>query len=260
MVCARAGLPGRLTELRLTGTFHEQARRLAGSAASRAGSSRRIPGWAIVSAGLSPVVLTVAWLIADPLQPPSYSPVRQTVSVLAGHAGTDPWIVTGALLLVGGCHLVTAVGLPAVGMPARILLALAGLSSIGIAASPEPAHGSTPQHLAWTALGAVIIAIWPAFTARRGPQRPLVLSIRGSAAVTAVFAVLLSWLIIETQGGADLGLAERLASSVQISWPLVTALALRRASSRAGRPEPSGGQLPELAGGQPPLQHAPASR
>jgi Protein of unknown function (DUF998) len=260
MACVRAGLPGRLVELRLTGTRHERARRLAGLAAWRAASSRRIPGWAIVSAGLSPVVLTAAWLIADPLQPPSYSPVRQTVSVLAGHAGTDRWIVTGALLLVGGCHLVTAVGLPAFGTPARILLALAGLSSIGIAASPEPAHGSTPQHLAWTALGAVIIAIWPAFTARRGSQRPMVLSVRGSAAVTAVFAVLLSWLIIETQGGADLGLAERVASSVQISWPLVIALALRRAGSRAGRAGPSGGQLPEPSGRQPRVQHAPASR
>jgi hypothetical protein len=47
-------------------------------------------------------------------------------------------------------------------MPARILLIIAGVSSIGIATSPEPVSGSTPQHLAWTSLGAVMIAVWPA--------------------------------------------------------------------------------------------------
>ena len=72
---------------------------------------------------------------------------------MAGYAGTDRWVMTGALFLVGGCQLVTAAGLAGVRVPARILLAVAGLSSIGIAVSPEPARGSTPQHLAWTALG-----------------------------------------------------------------------------------------------------------
>jgi hypothetical protein len=79
--------------------------------------------------------------------------------------------MTGALFLVGGCQLVTAVGLVSVGVPARILLAVAGLCSIGIAVSPEPTRGSTPQHLAWTSLGAVVIAVWPAFVARRARRR-----------------------------------------------------------------------------------------
>ncbi|HEX2318119.1 MAG TPA: hypothetical protein VHJ18_03955 [Streptosporangiaceae bacterium] len=45
------------------------------------------------------------------------------------------------------------------------MLMVAGLSSIGIAVSPEPVRGSTPQHLAWTSLNTVAITIWPAFTA-----------------------------------------------------------------------------------------------
>lgn len=48
-----------------------------------------MPVLAVISAGLAPVVLVSAWVIAGTLQPASYSPVRQTVSVLAGHAGTD---------------------------------------------------------------------------------------------------------------------------------------------------------------------------
>ena len=124
---------------------------------------RTVPPWAIISAGLTPILLTGGWLVAGALQPASYNPVRDTVSVMAGHAGTDRWVMTGALLLVGGCHLVTAAGLGAIRVSARVLLILAGLSSIGIAVSPEPVVGSTPQHLAWTSFGAVIITVWPAF-------------------------------------------------------------------------------------------------
>jgi hypothetical protein len=170
---------------------------------------------------------TGGWLIADAVQPASYSPIRKTISVMAGHAGTDRWIMTGALFLVGGCQLVTAVGLAGVRVPARILLAVAGLSSIGIAASPEPARGSTAQHLAWTSLGAVALAIWPAFVARRAPPRPLILSSYGCSFVTAVFMALLGWLVIETQGGRDLGLAERLFLSIETCWPFIVAVALR---------------------------------
>ena len=78
--------------------------------------------------------------------------------------------MTIALILVGACYFVTAACLPAVRVSARIVLMVAGLSSIGIAVSPEPTRGSTPQHLAWTSLGAVAITIWPAFTARRAPH------------------------------------------------------------------------------------------
>ncbi len=189
-----------------------------------------VPGWTVVSAGLSPVLATGGWLIADAVQPDSYSPIRKTVSVLAGHAGTDRWIMTGALFLIGGCQLVTAAGLARVPVPARVVLGVAGLSSIGIAASPEPVRGSTPQHLAWTALGAVALAVWPAFVARRGPPRSLVLSSYGCAVVTAVFIALLGWLVIETQGGTDLGLVERLFLSTETCWPYVVAIALRQAS------------------------------
>jgi hypothetical protein len=136
--------------------------------------------------------------------------------------------MTSALVLVGCCNFVAAAGLTGVRLPARILLVVAGLSSIGIAVSPEPVVGSTPQHLAWTSLGEVTIAIWPAFTARRGSPRPLIFSVRGAVIVTAVSIALLGWLIVETQGGSVLGLAERLTSSVQITWPFIVALALRR--------------------------------
>ena len=209
-------------------TAHWQVGRLPIPAAWSARSSLAARPWAIISAGLAPILLTGAYLLAGIFQPASYSPVRSTISAMAGQAGTDRWIMTGGIVLVGGCYLVTAAGLTGVRTSARALLAVAGMVGIGIAASPEPARGPTPRHLAWTVLGAVTIAVWPAFAARRACPRPLILSVYGSAAVTAVFVALLGWLVAETRDGSVLGLAERLTTSIQTSWPFIIAVSLRR--------------------------------
>ena len=215
-------------------TAHRPGRRLPIPAAWPARSSPAARQWAVVSAGLAPVLLTGTYLMAGILQPASYSPVRTTISVMAGQAGTDRWVMTGGIVLTGGCYLVTAAGLTGARASARALLIVAGLAGIGIAASPEPARGSTPRHLAWTVLGAVTLAVWPAFAARRAAPRPLILSACGSAAVTAVFVALLGWLLAETRDGSVLGLAERLTSSIQTCWPFIVAVALRR--TRRPRP------------------------
>jgi hypothetical membrane protein len=197
--------------------------------------------WAIVSAALAPVLLTGGYLLAGALQPTSYNPMRETISAMAGQAGTDRWIMTGGIVLVAGCYLVTAAGLTGIRASARALLIVAGLAGIGIAASPEPVRGATPRHLAWTVLGAITTALWPAFAAPRTSPRPLILSGYGSAAVTAVFAALLGWLFIETRNGNVLGLAERLTSSIQTCWPFIIAVTLRRTR----RPPPGAGLGPK---------------
>ena len=212
-----------------------QARRLPVPAAWPARPSPAARPWAIIPAGLAPILLTGAYLVAGVLQPASYSPVRETISAMAGQAGRDRWVMTGGIVLTGGCYLVTAAALTGVRASARALLAVAGMAGIGIAASPEPARGATPRHLAWTVLGAVTIAVWPAFAARRASPRPLILSVYGSAAVTAVFVALLGWLFAEARDGSVLGLAERLTSSIQTCWPFAVAVALRRSR----RPLPS---------------------
>jgi hypothetical protein len=225
-------------------TAHWQARRLPIPVSRPVRSCPAARPWAIISAGLAPTLLTGAYLIAGLLQPASYSPVRTTISAMAGQAGTDRWVMTGGILGVGGCYLVTAAGLTGIGASARALLAVAGTAGIGIAASPETARGATPQHLAWTVLGAVTIALWPAFAARRVPPRPLILSVYGSATVTAVFMTLLAWLVAETRDGSVLGLAERLTSSIQTCWPFITAVALLRTRRS---PDPGDAGLPARA-------------
>jgi hypothetical membrane protein len=200
-----------------------------------------VPGWVIGTALLGPAVLVVGWLIAGALQPGSYSPMRDTISVLAGYTGTDRWVMTVALLLVGSFQLATGAGLAAVRLPARLLLILTGLSTLGIAATPELAAGPTSRHLAFAVSCVVTTAVWPVLVARRTSAPTRILSVYGCAAVTVLFAALSSWLLIAAQAGAgDLGLVERLTSAVQASFPLVVALALRRAAragASPGRPD-----------------------
>jgi hypothetical membrane protein len=197
-----------------------------------ASSVASLARWAVVSTALTPLVMTVAWLVAEALQPPSYSPLRSSISGLAALGANDRWLVTDALFLVGACYFVTAGCLPSLRMSARIVLVIAGISSIGIALSPQPVDGSSAMHMVWTSLGAAAITVWPAFIASRAPSPPLILRARSAAAVTVVFLVLSAWLVAETQHGSALGLTERLVSGIQITWPFIVALALLKAQAR----------------------------
>jgi hypothetical protein len=160
--------------------------------------------------------------------------MRQTISVLAGYSGTDRWVMTTALLVVGSCQIATGAGLTAVRILARILLILTGLSTLGIAATPEPATGPTSRHLAFAVICVVTTAVWPVLVARRAPAQSWILSLRGCATVTVLFAALSCWLLIAAQGSSgDLGTVERLTSAAQGLFPLVVALALRRTARDA---------------------------
>jgi hypothetical protein len=197
-------------------------------------AGRPAPGWAVGTALLAPAVLVGGWLIAGALQPTGYSPMRQTMSVLAGHSGTDRWVMTAALLLVGSCQAATGAGLTGVRTPARILLILTGLSTLGIAASPEPATGPTARHLAFAVSCVVTTAAWPVLVARRPPTRSWILSVYGCATVTVIFTALSCWLLIAARhGGGDLGMVERLTSAAQGLFPLIVALTLRKSAQDA---------------------------
>jgi Protein of unknown function (DUF998) len=211
----------------------------ANQASSALAVSQPVPAWTVVSAALCPVLLVGGWVVGAALQQTPYSPVQQTMSVLAGQPGTDPWIMTGALYLVGATQLVTAAGLRQVGTPARILLVVTGLCTFGVASSPEPAAGPSPVHLAFAVNCVFTTAIWPIFVARRPPAPSWAVSTYGCAAVTAFYAALSGWVLFASFGGGDLGLAERVTSTALGLFPLIVALSLRRAAGNDREANPN---------------------
>jgi Protein of unknown function (DUF998) len=183
--------------------------------------------WVLIDTALLPVVIVAAWTVAQTRQPHGFNAIRQSVSVLAGYGASDRWIVTAALYVAGAGYLLAASGLAQIGIPAQIGLLVSGVAGLGIAVFPEPAVGSTPPHLAFTALGAIALAIWPALVAA-GPavrERGL-MSRRALLAVASGFSALLLWTFVETQFGSALGLAERVSSALPMCWPFVVAWAL----------------------------------
>ncbi|GAA5190008.1 DUF998 domain-containing protein [Rugosimonospora acidiphila] len=194
---------------------------------------RRVAWWVLVCAALCPTLPTAGWLVGDAVQPEGYSPVHQTISILAGHAGAHRWIVTSALVLVGVCYGAIAAGLTALRRPARIGLAVGGASAIGVALCPEPVRGTTVQHLTFAVICTASLAAWPALTAWRGPRTCAVVSVPVAAVTTGLFVAMLGWLFVEAQTDGLVGLAERIDTSIQACWPFVVAMALQRAAPAA---------------------------
>jgi hypothetical protein len=159
--------------------------------------------------------------------------MQQTMSDLAGQTATDPWVMTAALFGVGSCQVATSLGLTRAPAQARLVLILAGLSTIGVAASPDAVSGPTPWHLAFAVSSIVTTLVWPLFAACREPGRSSVLGVCCGLTVTVLFAALSGWLLISTQGSGDLGLVERLTCSAQGLWPFVVALALWQAEAHS---------------------------
>ncbi|WP_332520682.1 DUF998 domain-containing protein [Speluncibacter jeojiensis] len=193
--------------------------------------------WTIVSASLAPLALVGGWIVAGAQQQGDYSAVRQSISVLAGDAAADRWIMTGSLFVVGCCHLVTAAGLRPLRPLARWVLALGGVLGIGVALFPQPVDGATPAHLVCAIAGAVVMTTWPLLASSRSWPWPSVLSPPVATVVALLFLALAGWLGLEALGGSGLGLAERVMTGAETAWPLVVVIALTRPN---GEPERRG--------------------
>ncbi|MEO6501359.1 MAG: DUF998 domain-containing protein [Jatrophihabitantaceae bacterium] len=167
------------------------------------------------------MALIGGWTWAGAYQADGYHPLQDTLSALAAQQGTAGELMTAALVVLGGCHVVTAAGLPEAGRFARVLLALGGAATIMVAALPQPSAG----HLPAAAIAFMALAVWPAASNLPGRRTALL------GALTLV--ALLGWFALELRGGALLGLSERILAGAQALWPLVAALGVQLGRGRA---------------------------
>ena len=192
---------------------------------------KRIPWWALASAGAAPVLLAGGWTLAEARQPPGYNPVRDTISALAAYGATDRWVMTSALAGLGACYIVTAAGLRPSRRFGRVMLAGGGVATLLVAAFAQPAHGNSLAHTVAATVAFIALGAWPALAANRLPAVPL-LTRTASAAAAVVLLGLVVWFAVELHGGQR-GLAERAAAGAQALWPLAVVITSRRALAGA---------------------------
>lgn len=189
----------------------------------------RVQRWALVSATAAPILLIGGWTLAAMLAPPGFDPARDTISALAALGATDRWLMTGALLLLGVCHITTASGFREAARPGRIILAIGGAATIGVALFPLPVVGNSTAHAVFAFIAFGCLAAWPFFAWRRAQGTSWALRAFPSNAAAAVLVMLLVVFIVALAAGVLVGATERLAAGAQAIWPLVAVWCARRA-------------------------------
>jgi hypothetical protein len=182
---------------------------------------RLVAWWAVPSSALAPVVLVGGWTAAARLDGHGYDPVTQTISVLAADGAAEYWVLTGILIAMGVCHLVTAWGLRAARLAGRLALAGGGVAAMVLTLFPAPRTGGSFPHGSVVTVGASLLALWPVLAIDRRGGAPWGLRRAPAIAVTALLAVGSAWFLIEVQVHGAAGVAERVLAVAQSLWPLV---------------------------------------
>jgi hypothetical membrane protein len=195
-------------------------------------SEANVPWWGLATSVAGPVLLVTGWTIAARLQPAPFDPVSQTVSDLMEVGATDRWLMSGALLVVGVCYIVTGAALRPAGTAGRLILIAGAMTGMMVAFFPlHP--GISVWHGIWSVLGFAGLAAWPLGAWRRGPSVPWGLRRPACFAAVAVQLALLAWFVAEVLlVGGWTGLVERLVGLAQALIPLVVVLSCRLSDPR----------------------------
>jgi hypothetical membrane protein len=196
----------------------------------------RVSWWGVLSSVLAPVLLIGGWTAAADLQPVPFDAVSRSISSLAAQGMPYRWLITSALLGVGFCNFVTGLALRPAAEAGRILLILGGVCSMLIAAYPQHSHSGSPMHEAFSVAGVVLMTIWPVAAIRRDADAPYCLRPRVAYLAVLVNLAMLAWFTVELFNGPLLGLAERLVTTDQATWPLAVVLSVFVASARSAQP------------------------
>jgi hypothetical membrane protein len=160
----------------------------------------------VLTSALAPLVLLCGLVLGAAAQPGYYSSFGNTISALAARGATDRWIMTTAFVLLGLCHLGTALG------TRSAVLALGGIGTALLAVAPEPVHGSSDTHQLLATIALIALALWPLPRDRW---------------VVLVLSALLIWFLVALQVGSAVGLSERCVAAAEALWPIVVVRRIR---------------------------------
>lgn len=195
---------------------------------------------AIISSLLAPVLFVGGTVVCE-VMTPTYDPVKQTISELAASDAPTHLLLTALFVMTGICHLITAVYAVGIGIPGRIAIFIAGLSTFAVAIFPLPtAAGSTPEHRYSAMIGFILLAIWPVLGMRLSKKYPWLIRPWGAIFGTAFLGVFCFWFLAvwSDLSQPHIGLVERFAADLESLWPAVVVVALLMRSRRDHRAIP----------------------
>lgn len=184
-----------------------------------------VPAWGVASAIAAPVVLAAGYLYAASLTP-GFQPVSQPLSDLGAISSGTRWLMGVTLLLVGACHIVTALGLRPADTAGRWLLGAGGVFLWWVALIPNNVVGKfTLRHTLGSAFAFGLLALWPAMSGHLGPRVPWPLRRRVGVIISVVGFVLIELTVWGLILRADTdGAREVVLYAVTTLWPLVVVL------------------------------------
>ena len=172
------------------------------------------------------------WTLAARLQQDGFDSVTGTISALAAEDADRRGVMTAALLGVGLAHVTTACALRPAPRAGRVVLALGGAATIGVAAAPcRPGTAAPAAHAAFAAAAFVGLAAWPAFSGRRSRAWPFTRTV-ALAAGGVLLAEVAGFFVVLLADGPAVGLVERVTAGSQALAPLAAVLVARRAARR----------------------------
>ena len=189
----------------------------------------RVKTWSLISATSAPILLIGGWTYAATLQPTGFDSARDTISALAAFGATDRAVMTWALLLVGACHVITASGLREARIVGRVVLAIGGLATIGVALAPLPVSGSSTLHGLFAFIAFGCLGAWPLVAWQRSPATSWALRRGPSIIAGLVLTLLVGGFAVSLVSGEFVGATERLAAAAQGIWPAVVVWSAFRA-------------------------------
>lgn len=173
---------------------------------------------------------------------PTYDPIKQTISELAALDAPTHLLLTALFVMTGICHLITAVYAVGIGVPGRIAIFIAGLSTFAVAIFPLPtAAGSTAEHRYSAMIGFILLAIWPVLGMRLSKKYPWLIRPWGAIFGTAFLGFFCFWFLAvwSDLSQPHIGLVERFAADLESLWPAVVVMALWMRSRRDHRAIPT---------------------
>ena len=181
-----------------------------------------VRGWTAITALLAPVSLVAGYAYAASATP-GFAPLSQPLSDLGAASATTRWVITACLAVSGLALLGTAVGLRTADSAGRWLLGTGGVLLALLGLQPNHVPGKfTLLHTLGSEFTFVLLALWPAMSARMGPRVPWPLRRLVGVGVSVLTFLLLQltlWGLI-LRADTD-GIRETILYLVVALWPLV---------------------------------------